>query len=175
MPDPSPLPRPGARPAARPLPVPAVAAILLAVVVVDRLTKVAAAAMLAPGRRISYLGDLARLELVRNPGAFLGLGGSLPMAAREGLFTWGVAALTLGALVAAFRRSTLPRTALGAALVAAGGLGNLWDRATAGGLVVDFLNVGIGPVRTGVFNVADMAILAGVLALLLPQGRPRVD
>lgn len=37
---------------------------------------------------------------------------------------------------------------------------------------VDFLNVGVGPVRTGVFNVADMAIAAGVVILLF-AGRPR--
>jgi signal peptidase II len=28
---------------------------------------------------------------------------------------------------------------------------------------VDFLNVGIGSLRTGIFNVADMAIMAGVI------------
>jgi signal peptidase II len=33
--------------------------------------------------------------------------------------------------------------------------------------VVDFLNVGIGSLRTGVFNVADMAIMAGVALFLL--------
>ena len=33
------------------------------------------------------------------------------------------------------------------------------------GRVVDFLNVGVGPVRTGIFNFADVAILGGVLFL----------
>jgi signal peptidase II len=40
------------------------------------------------------------------------------------------------------------------------------DRARNGGHVVDFLNVGVGPLRTGVFNVADVAIVAGALGLL---------
>jgi signal peptidase II len=31
---------------------------------------------------------------------------------------------------------------------------------------VDFLNVGIGPLRTGIFNVADMAIMLGVALLI---------
>jgi signal peptidase II len=35
-------------------------------------------------------------------------------------------------------------------------------------VVIDFLNVGIGGLRTGVFNVADMAISAGFV-LLLPH------
>ena len=34
------------------------------------------------------------------------------------------------------------------------------------GSVIDFLNIGIGPVRTGIFNVADVAIMAGVSMVL---------
>jgi signal peptidase II len=33
--------------------------------------------------------------------------------------------------------------------------------------VVDFLNVGIGGLRTGIFNVADVFIVAGVLFLFV--------
>jgi signal peptidase II len=62
-------------------------------------------------------------------------------------------------------------TAIGLTLFVAGGLSNWIDRATAG-RVVDFLNVGIGPVRTGVFNVADMAIMAGALVFALGELRP---
>ena len=50
---------------------------------------------------------------------------------------------------------------LGVALLIAGGGSNWLDRITRGS-VIDFLNVGIGPVRTGVFNVADVAIVMGV-------------
>jgi signal peptidase II len=32
--------------------------------------------------------------------------------------------------------------------------------------VTDFLNVGIGNLRTGIFNIADMAIMTGALLLL---------
>ena len=52
-------------------------------------------------------------------------------------------------------------------LLLAGGIGNLIDRTFHGGLVIDFLNVGIGPLRTGIFNVADMAIMAGFGLLIL--------
>jgi signal peptidase II len=34
--------------------------------------------------------------------------------------------------------------------------------------VVDFLNIGIGELRSGIFNIADMAIMAG-LFLILPM------
>ena len=48
------------------------------------------------------------------------------------------------------------------ALIIGGGLGNLIDRILNQGAVIDFMNIGIGPIRTGVFNVADLAILAGI-------------
>ena len=40
-----------------------------------------------------------------------------------------------------------------------------------GGYVVDFVQVGVGPVRTGVFNIADMAIMAGAFLLLIDAFR----
>jgi signal peptidase II len=43
----------------------------------------------------------------------------------------------------------------------------LIDRLLYHGRVTDFLNVGIGSLRTGIFNLADMAILAGALLLVL--------
>jgi signal peptidase II len=52
------------------------------------------------------------------------------------------------------------------ALLFAGGVGNLIDRVTSGGSVVDFINLGIGLVRAGIFNVADVAITVGALILL---------
>jgi len=36
---------------------------------------------------------------------------------------------------------------------------------------VDFLNVGVGPVRTGIFNVADVAIMLGAAVLLIAEIR----
>jgi signal peptidase II len=58
------------------------------------------------------------------------------------------------------------------ALVAGGGLSNLIDRLMYDGRVTDFLNVGIGTLRTGIFNLADMAILGGALLLILNRSQP---
>jgi len=139
-----------------------------AAVALDQLTKVAARALLDPGRRSSYLGDVFRLELVQNPGAFLSLGATLPPRIRGVVLTWGVLLLVLGAAWAAVVRPGPGRLSLGAALIAGGGLGNLWDRIAANGYVTDFLNLGIGRLRTGVFNVADLAIVGGAVLLLWP-------
>jgi signal peptidase II len=56
---------------------------------------------------------------------------------------------------------------LACGLVLSGGFSNLYDRITNNGGVVDFMNMGIGGLRTGIFNVADMAIMAGVFLLLI--------
>jgi signal peptidase II len=54
------------------------------------------------------------------------------------------------------------------ALILAGGLGNIIDRIFNDRHVTDFMNVGIGnTLRTGIFNVADMCVTAGVIGLLI--------
>lgn len=51
-------------------------------------------------------------------------------------------------------------------MIIGGGMGNLIDRLFFNGLVIDFLNIEIGPLRSGIFNVADIAIMVGGFALL---------
>ena len=59
-------------------------------------------------------------------------------------------------------------------LIAGGGLSNLVDRLAHHGHVIDFLNVGLGPVRTGIFNLADLAITVGtVLFFISGTGKTR--
>ena len=57
-------------------------------------------------------------------------------------------------------------TALSSTLIISGGLGNLIDRMVNQGAVIDFMNIGLGSIRTGVFNGADLAIMVGLLLLL---------
>ncbi len=126
----------------------------------DRVTKHLAAAKLRNLPRQSFLSDSIRLEYVENSGAFLSLGAQLPETVRTVIFTFGTAAILAVVLVLALRQRLSSPVALGLTLAWAGGLSNLIDRA-AQGHVVDFLNVGLGPLRTGIFNFADVAILAG--------------
>jgi len=48
-----------------------------------------------------------------------------------------------------------------------GGLGNLFDRLLYDFHVVDFINFGIGSLRTGILNVADMSVTFGVFFLVI--------
>jgi signal peptidase II len=136
----------------------------------DRVTKHVAIATLSGSSGQSFLGNTVRLEYVENAGAFLGLGATWPRALRVGVFTIGNALLLLLLVVAAIGRPWSRPSLVGLALLFAGGASNLVDRAVRGS-VVDFMNVGLGPLRTGIFNVADVAILVGV-GLVLLANRP---
>jgi len=89
------------------------------------------------------------------------------------VFTLGTGIILAAAAIAAVRHRWTGVPLVGVALVFAGGASNLWDR-LARGRTIDFMNVGVGPLRTGIFNVADVAILVGV-ALLLLGYRPAED
>lgn len=146
----------------------AVLAAALTVAGCDLVTKAAAVRILDPGLGFSFLGDVLRVELVRNRGAFLGLGSGWSAELREALFIGSAIALVAGLAVIALRGSASAKTLWSLALVAGGGIGNGLDRALHGE-VVDFLNLGVGALRTGVFNAADLAITAGCVLLLWPR------
>jgi signal peptidase II len=132
----------------------------------DRVTKHVAAITLSEAPSRSFLAGTFRLEYTENEGAFLGLGADWPPAIRTVVFGVGNGLLLIGLTVLAIR-ARWPRWALvGVALFVAGGASNLVDR-IAYGTVIDFMNVGIGSLRTGIFNVADMAIMLGAGILVL--------
>jgi signal peptidase II len=146
--------------------------IVLGLVGCDQATKVYAVRHLKGRPPQSYCGDLLRIQYEENPGAFLGMLGQSSAELRFWLLTVGNAAILAAVAWFALRTKVIDWWSFVAlALLIAGGVGNLIDRARLGGLVIDFLNVGVGPrvwQRTGIFNVADMAITAGFL-LLLPM------
>jgi len=55
---------------------------------------------------------------------------------------------------------------LALSLIVSGGLSNFIDRIIYNGVVVDFLNIGIGNFRTGILNIADIAITLGIILML---------
>jgi signal peptidase II len=141
----------------------------------DQASKHVAWSLLAGAPDLELADGMVRFERASNPGAFLGLGAGLPEGVRRGLLMGLVpllvAALSL-ALVASHRLA--PGPLVGLALVTGGGLGNWLDRLAHDGAVRDFVSLGLGPLRTGIFNVADVAILLGVALLVAgPLGAER--
>ena len=145
-----------------------VSTILIGCVGCDQLSKQAVRTQMMLAESHSYLGDTVRLVHVENTGAFLGLGDSLPETVRVAFLQGAVGLIVLGLLWAATLARDMNRWQIIAlALLAAGGLGNLIDRVLYDGRVTDFLNVGVGSLRTGIFNIADVVEGIGVLAFLL--------
>lgn len=141
-------------------------------VALDQVTKVIATATLKGTPTHSFLGDTFRLTWATNDGAFLSLGSVLPEWARFLVLIVGVGLLLLGLGVhALFARSHDGGQVAGYALIVSGGLSNWVDRVRFGGSVVDFMNLGLGTLRTGIFNVADLAIVAGIGVLLVDGWR----
>lgn len=134
------------------------------VLVVDFATKRLVLANEAALRaKIHVLGEFLRFIYVRNPGSAMGL------------FPVGRTVLVAVSLAAAvfivwLYRTTPPRRNVRRGAMAAilgGALGNLVDRVFYGGLVVDFIDVGIGTHRFYTFNVADIAVSVGGALLFL--------
>lgn len=147
--------------------------VLLACVGCDHAAKQAAEQWLAGTAGVSLLGGAVRFELVANPGAFLSLGARLPETVRDVLLIGLVPVLLAGVGWALLRGPAASRAQVGAfALIAGGGLANWLDRLANDGAVTDFVSLGVGPLRTGIFNLADLAIMAG-LALFLVVGARR--
>jgi signal peptidase II len=145
--------------------------VAVACVVADLLTKALAVRMLAGQVDRSFFWGALRLQYMENRGAFLSLGASLPPVVRTGIFVLAVAAILVVLMIYVVRSPDVARAELWAtSLFVGGGLGNLVDRIWLG-YVRDFANVGIGSLRTGVFNVADMAISAGAVLLVIHLSR----
>jgi signal peptidase II len=140
----------------------------------DQLTKRMASDALQRSAPHTYLHDFFRLQYAENTGAFLSLGANLASGVRASILTGAVGLFLAGLLAfAALNRKLSGLQVLAYALTLGGGWSNWIDRFARDGRVVDFMNLGIGPVRTGIFNVADLAIVAGiVLLVLLPRPRP---
>jgi signal peptidase II len=146
----------------------AVGLILISTAGCDQVTKHFARKQLNQYETSLLPGGFVELILAENPGAFLSLGASLPEAVRGGLFTTGIGlGLTL-LLIYLLRVVAIPRLSFfGLVLIWAGGMSNLWDRFARHGLVTDFILIRVGPFHTGVFNVADLAIVAGTIIVVM--------
>lgn len=136
--------------------------VIAGVVALDQLAKHTIASSVAAGDERHLLPGLTLVH-VRNKGVafgFLSGGGTIVL-----IFT----ALALALLVAYFlARPQRPWLWLPTGLLVGGAIGNLIDR-IANGAVIDFIKLPLWPA----FNVADMAITFGVLALLWVLEGPR--
>ncbi len=153
-----------------------VAGILL---VVDQGSKQWALSRLSDGRVVEALGSL-QFTLTWNTGASFSIGDDLEL----GPYIAVLALVVVGWLLLS-GQTTSKLGAVAAGMVSGGAIGNLLDRALRsgpagqevgfmGGAVVDFIDVQWWPI----FNVADMGVVGGALALVVASiihGDPRAE
>lgn len=138
--------------------------IFFAWLALDIVTKhLALARLWPPGVPHEVAGEYVRFTLAFNRGAAMGM--SLGEWSRPA-FTI-IAIVLLGAMAWLYRRTEPANRLQGAilAFIAAGAVGNLIDRIRHERGVTDFIDIGIGSVRFWTFNVADMGITLGAIAL----------
>ncbi|MBN1184096.1 MAG: signal peptidase II [Bacteroidales bacterium] len=106
------------------------------------------------------------LMKVENTGAFLSFGNSLPKVASFILLTIiPFILLIFGVFYLLTKVNISNMRAIAICLIIGGGFGNLFDRAMYGS-VTDFMYMNFGFFHTGVFNIADVSIMAGMFMIL---------
>jgi signal peptidase II len=135
----------------------------------DRITKMLAENYLQGYDPISFLHNTVVLEYAENSGAFLSLGSNWPDVIKYTLLLVIPILLCLYGLYYCAFKQTDKKMIIAIVCIIGGGLGNLIDRLFNDFRVIDFLNFGIGSVRTGILNVADMSVTFAVVYLLFYQ------
>ena len=140
--------------------------IALAVLILDRISKLLVVRNIPLEDTISIIPGLFRLTHLENTGAAFSLfaESSSPFKTVM-LVAVSVAALVVVALLLWNRRLEFNSATFALSLIMGGAIGNLWDR-LADGKVTDFLDFYIGTHHWPPFNIADSAIVVGALLLM---------
>lgn len=119
----------------------------------------------------SFFNDTFLLIYAENKGAFLSIGADMPETAQLWLLhILPIAALLVLTLFTLFSRQISMIQMVAMSCIIGGGMSNIYDRILYGS-VVDFMNLGIGSFRTGIFNFADVSIMFGLFLLLIFNGK----
>ena len=167
MTEPTPPPVPPADDAIRSFARPTEIVTILAVLIIDQLTKQIVRTTLPLHDTINVIPGFLDITHVQNTGAAFGLLNAADFAYKPAIMI-GIAAIALVAIAAYGAQlgfhERLAR--LGLSLILGGAFGNLIDRAAVGH-VVDFVDVYWGLSHFWAFNVADAAITVGAALVLL--------
>jgi len=133
----------------------------------DQISKRIVRNKISPYETIQLLSNHVIITHVENSGAFLSLGNSLPKSAKNILLSLlPLTAVALGFIYILSRPAISNSILAGLCFVVGGGMGNIFDRVMYGS-VTDFLHINFGFFQTGIFNMADVSIMAGVFIILI--------
>jgi signal peptidase II len=125
--------------------------------------------------RISIFKNYFTLTNIENSGAFLNVGDTMPEPWKSIILTFFPVAVLVGGLIYLFYKKDLPSiTQFGICLMIGGGIGNIYDRIVHGS-VTDFMHIDLGYFQTGIFNMADVSIMAGMAVLLFTSYKMKLE
>ena len=132
----------------------------------DQVSKRIVRQNIPPNEVIHLLSDRLTVTNVENTGAFLSVGSSFSKTMKNiFLSLLPCVAVCLGLFYVLTKQNLGAPLLLGLCLVIGGGIGNVADRIIYGS-VTDFVHVDFGIFQTGIFNMADLSIMAGVAIIL---------
>lgn len=133
----------------------------------DQISKTIVRDNVSYNANIKVITDHITLTKVENSGAFLSVGDSLNDTVKFAVLLLLPALVLLFGIYFLMTKKDLDRLfVLGVCCVIGGGAGNLYDRMLYGS-VTDFLHIDFVIFQTGVFNVADMSIMIGMVLILI--------
>ncbi|NJB69603.1 signal peptidase II [Saonia flava] len=133
----------------------------------DQISKDIVRKKIAPSEYIQVVKNNLVLTNVENTGAMLGTGQNLPQPLKTILLQIFPIIILLILLFSILKKTNLNKWLIVAfAFVIGGGIGNLIDR-VAYGSVTDFVHINLGPLKTGIFNMADVSVTLGGIFILL--------
>ncbi|MEW5814534.1 MAG: signal peptidase II [Spirochaetota bacterium] len=144
--------------------------ILIAAVVIgcDQSTKFMARKTLKNLGTVKVVDDIFILRYVENNGAFLSFGSNWSPRLRYFVFIlFPILLLSIFIIYILKSKKANIWQIIAFAFITGGGISNLIDRIIFNGYVTDFMNLGVATMRTGIFNCADLFILAGIIIILI--------
>lgn len=133
----------------------------------DQVSKKIVRQSVYPYEMIHLFDNHLMVTRVENSGAFLSAGDSLPDTTKHVFLSLVPLMAVLLGFIYVFTKPGIPRNMLiGFCFVIGGGIGNLFDRMEYGS-VTDFLHIKFGVFQTGIFNLADVSIVSGIIIVLL--------
>ena len=114
------------------------------------------------------IGEKFILTNVENSGAFLGMGSDLnPIIKTILLLVFPIVVLLFVLRYLLVKKDIDNVTVIGLSFIIGGGIGNMYDRILYGS-VTDFFHIDLGGIfKTGIFNMADVSVMAGMGFILL--------
>ena len=141
-------------------------------IAIDQISKVVVRTTLTPYEEVKILGNYFTLNNVENSGAFLGLGSDFNPILKI-ILLWGLPIVVLGfVLRMVIKDKTIDKMSLfGFCCIVGGGIANVFDRIMYGS-VTDFMHNDFGgPIKTGIYNIADVSVMVGLGCLLVANFR----